>query len=124
MTMLINGEPGESVSVLDRGFQYGDGLFETLAVENGAPLLWDRHMQRLLHGAARLRIDAPAVKLLRDEAERVCRDAERAVLKIIVTRGVAGRGYAPAPESKSTRAVCLFTHSGTIVQCRGNHARI
>lgn len=107
MTMLINGEPGDSVSVLDRGFQYGDGLFETLTVVNGTPLLWDRHMQRLIHGAKRLGIEAPAETLLRDEAERVCRGSSRAVLKLIITRGTSGRGYAPAPESTPTRAVCL-----------------
>ena len=68
MTTLINGESGNSVSVQDRGFQYGDGLFETLAVVNGTPLLWDRHMRRLFHGAARLGIEAPAdVQLYREE---------------------------------------------------------
>ena len=108
MTTLINGESGNSVSVQDRGFQYGDGLFETLAVVNGTPLLWDRHMRRLFHGAARLGIEAPAETLLRDEAERVCRGTPRAVLKLIVTRGASGRGYAPAPESTPTRAVCLL----------------
>ena len=49
MTILINGKPGESVSVFDRGFQYGDGIFETLAVANGEPLLWERHMRRFFH---------------------------------------------------------------------------
>jgi len=133
MTTLINGKPGDCISVHDRGFQYGDGLFETLAVENREPLLWDRHMQRLLDGAARLGIDAPPVKLLRDEAQRVCREAERAVLKIIVTRGAAGRGYAPTPEAKPTRAVCLLpwpdypsrhrTHGVAVRFCRTMIAR-
>lgn len=133
MTILINGEPGETVSVLDRGFQYGDGLFETLAVVNGEPLLWDRHLRRLLHGAARLGIDAPAEALLRDEAQRVGRGAARAVLKIIVTRGVSGRGYAPAPEATPTRTVCLMpwpdypprhrTHGVAVRFCRTMIAR-
>ncbi len=107
MTCLVNGATVETVSVYDRGFLYGDGLFETLAVVNGTPLLWDRHLQRLFHGAARLGIDAPAETLLRDEAQHVCHGAARAVLKIIVTRGVSGRGYAPAPDATPTRTVCL-----------------
>jgi len=107
MVTLVNGAPGESVSVHDRGFQYGDGLFETMALVNGAPLLWDRHMQRLFHGAARLGINAPPESLLRHEAEQLGRGAERAVLKIMLTRGVSGRGYAPDKQAQTTRTVSL-----------------
>ena len=108
MTTLINGEPGESISILDRGFQYGDGIFETLAVANNEPLLWDRHLHRFLHGAARLSLKAPSEELLRREARQVCRGAERGVLKIILTRGISGRGYAPNMDAATTRAVSLL----------------
>jgi 4-amino-4-deoxychorismate lyase len=108
MTILINGAPSASVSVLDRGFQYGDGIFETLAVVNGAPLLWDRHMQRFFRGATRLGLKAPAEELLRRETEQVCRGAPRGVLKIMLTRGVSGRGYAPGAETMPTRTVGLL----------------
>lgn len=107
MITLVNGVPGESISVHDRGFQYGDGLFETLSVVNGSPHLWDRHMQRLLRGAARLDIHAPSESLLRQEAEQVCRSAGHGVLKIILTRGVSGRGYAPDKQAQPTRTVSL-----------------
>ncbi len=108
MKILINGEPGESISVLDRGFQYGDGIFETLAVANGMPFLWDRHMRRFFHGAVRLGLKAPSEELLRREAEQVCGGAGRGVLKIVLTRGVSGRGYAPAAEATPTRTVGLL----------------
>ena len=108
MTTLIDGKPGESISILDRGFQYGDGIFETLAVANSEPLLWDRHLHRFLHGAARLSLKAPSVDLLRREAEQVCRGNERGVLKIILTRGISGRGYAPNMDAATTRAVSLL----------------
>lgn len=133
MSLLINGKPGETVSALDRGFQYGDGIFETLAVVNGAPLLWDRHVQRLFRGATRLGIGAPSESLLRSEAEQVCRGAVRAVLKIILTRGVSGRGYAPVADAAPTRAVGLSpwpdypsayrTHGVTVQFCRTMIAR-
>jgi len=109
MTILINGEPGDRISVHDRGFQYGDGIFETLAVANSEPLLWDRHMQRFFHGAARLGLKAPAGELLRREAGQVCRGAVRGVLKIVLTRGVSGRGYAPGVDATPTRAVSLLS---------------
>ena len=107
MITLINGVPGESISVRDRGFQYGDGLFETLAVVNGRPLLWERHMRRLAHGAGRLGISAPDVHLFRQDAEQVCHGVARAVLKIVLTRGSTGRGYAPDPNVSPTRTVSL-----------------
>lgn len=108
MKILINGEPGDSVSVHDRGFQYGDGIFETLAVANGEPLLWDGHMRRFFRGAARLGLKAPAEELLRREARQVCGGVGRGVLKIVLTRGVSGRGYAPDMEATPTRAVGLL----------------
>ena len=44
------------VSVFDRGFLYGDGIFETLRVNNGKPFLLDRHIGRLQHGMGTLHI--------------------------------------------------------------------
>jgi 4-amino-4-deoxychorismate lyase len=107
MITLINGKPGEEIALHDRGFLYGDGLFETLAVRQGVPLLWDRHVQRLRRGAARLAIDAPSDTLLHAEAQEVCHGVTRGVLKIILTRGVSGRGYAPVTNGIPTRAVSL-----------------
>ncbi len=105
---LVNGVPGDAIAVADRGFQYGDGVFETIAVARGAPLLWERHLARLLEGCARLGFtDTPDAGRLSAEARELCRGAGRAVLKLIVTRGAAGRGYAPPP-AMPTRVVQLL----------------
>ena len=53
----------------------------------GKPLLWERHLQRLFEGCTRLHIDPPAERVLLSEAERLCVHAQRAVLKLVVTRG-------------------------------------
>lgn len=90
----INGEPGDRISVRDRGFQYGDGLFETIAVRDGAPRLWSHHLDRLQRGAVQLKLPLPDVTVLQQEAQNLCRDVDRAVLKLIVTRGPATDGYA------------------------------
>ncbi len=104
--VLINGELTDAVSTRDRGFQYGDGLFETLAVQRGTPLLLDKHLARLGAGAERLGFQvSPA--LLRQEAEQLCRGVERGVLKIIVTRGISGRGYRGDPTATPTRVLSL-----------------
>ena len=105
MPTLINGRASDTVPVSDRGFQYGDGLFETIAVQRGTPLLWDGHMRRLADGCARLRLQMPDTDVLHDEITRVCKGAERAVGKIIVTRGPAGRGYAATNGMEQTRVV-------------------
>jgi 4-amino-4-deoxychorismate lyase len=95
---LVDGEPRDGVPVTDRGLHYGDGLFETVAVVDGRPCLWSRHLDRLAAGCARLQLPMPEPALLRSEAERLIGDAGFAVLKLLVTRGDGGRGYrAPRP---------------------------
>ena len=43
----------------DRGLAYGDGVFETVLVRDGTPLLWDAHLARLTRGCERLGFPAP-----------------------------------------------------------------
>lgn len=105
--VLVNGVATETVSVRDRGFQYGDGLFETVAVHRGVPLLWKQHLQRLRAGALRLGMTPPQAALLRAEADQLCRGIERGVLKIILTRGVSERGYCPDASATATRVLSL-----------------
>lgn len=103
--MLINGQDSATLSAQDRGLLYGDGLFETLAVRNGAPLRWERHLQRLLLGCERLGIPCPDVGTLTVESLALCKGLERAVLKLIVTRGVGGRGYRSPTNVQPTRVL-------------------
>lgn len=105
--ILINGHAAEQVSVLDRGFQYGDGLFETLRVVDGKPRHWARHMARLLAGCQKLGITQPQSDLLLSEAMSLCAGEADAVLKIIVTRGMGERGYAPPVSAATTRVLSL-----------------
>ncbi len=105
--MLIDGRDSTTISAQDRGLLYGDGLFETLAVRNGAPLRWERHLQRLMLGCERLQIPCPDVTTLTVEAQKLCKGQERAVLKLIVTRGVGGRGYRAPSQPQATRILAL-----------------
>ncbi len=107
--MLINGRKAEQLSALDRGFQYGDGLFETLRIVSGEALHWPRHMARLRRGCERLAIAMPAVELLDTEARRLCRSLAGGVLKITVTRGQGGRGYAAPVHTTATRVLATFS---------------
>jgi len=47
---LVDGVPGELVSIRDRGMQYGDGLFETMRCEHGRLRWFERHLARLTLG--------------------------------------------------------------------------
>lgn len=105
---LINGQETEQISVLDRGFQYGDGLFESMLVLAGRSRQWRRHMARLAEGCGRLGIPMPDQATLETEAERLCSGVTGGVLKLTVTRGVGGRGYAMAGSVSPTRVLALF----------------
>ena len=110
---LINGAVADTVSVTDRGLQYGDGVFETLAVFDGRPRLCDRHLERLLRGCRTLGIEAPDPAILLEEMAQIA-GAGRCVVKIIVTRGGVGRGYRPQPGAPCTRIVRRFDWPVTV----------
>lgn len=104
---LIDGEARDRIDARDRGLAYGDGLFETIAVDGGVPLLWERHVQRLTWGCERLGLPLPDPALLAAETRHLCREADRAVLKLILTRGSGGRGYRPPQPATTTRILGL-----------------
>ncbi|MDH5622493.1 MAG: aminodeoxychorismate lyase [Gammaproteobacteria bacterium] len=93
--------PVESVNIGDRGFQYGDGLFETIAIRDGQPRLWNYHMDRMTLGCERLALARPAEADLRAgvtsalQRSGFCKDA--CVVKLVVTAGGGARGYGRAP---------------------------
>lgn len=102
MIVFLNGqfvpEPGATVSVFDRSFQYGDGLFETVRICNSRPFRWDQHLERLARGAAGLDIQLPfdSRQLTEALAELLrLNDACEAVLRLTLSRGVGRRGYSP-----------------------------
>lgn len=90
---LLNGEPAADAAFRDRACQFGDGLFETLAVQDGLPCLWGYHVQRLQRGIERLGLAAIDPDQLLEEARSVCQGRKQAVLKIIISAGNSTRGY-------------------------------
>lgn len=108
--LLLNGERRHCVDVSDRGFQYGDGLFETIEVFRGKPLFLDRHLKRLAKGCRTLLIPQPDASLLECEARQLSSAVDRAVLKLIVTRGSGGRGYRQPEQISPTRLLSLHPY--------------
>ena len=89
----INGQPGDRVPVSDRGLAFGDGVFETLRVERGKPVLFDYHLDRLQQGLQRLSIPHEWAAL-KSEIQAYPGCGQDGVVKFLVTRGRGGRGYA------------------------------
>ncbi len=102
--VIINGQRGAQISSFDRGLAYGDGVFETIAVKQGELIHWDEHMRRLKQGCEVLGIQSLDEQILKSEADSLIQDKQKSVIKIIITRGVGGRGYKPA-SNKHTRIV-------------------
>ncbi len=104
-TCLVDGQETHFLPVSDRGLQYGDGLFETIAwIDGRAPLL-DRHWRRLEHGCARMALTLPERVRVESEFDRAAAGLRRAVLKLIVTRCGSERGYRFAAGAGSRRIV-------------------
>ena len=92
--VFVGAAPATGIPLDDRGFGYGDGLFETMRAHRGGVPWWDAHWARLARGAARLRIALPDQHRVRDEVEGLLAGGD-GVLKLVVSRGAGGRGYAP-----------------------------
>lgn len=103
--ILVNGQRVDEIAATDRGLQYGDGLFETMAAVDGRIPLWSAHQDRLRDGCARLAIAAPETCALEREVRSLLPAAGRAVIKVTVTRGSGGRGYRPPAAPSPTRIV-------------------
>lgn len=109
---LCNGQPVDRVSINDRAFQYGDGLFETVAIRNGQPRLWEYHLDRLETGCERLFFSRPARNALRELLEQALSFGNQisadATVKIVLTAGQSERGYARRTETEATVYVGVF----------------
>ena len=106
---LVNGQSSDFVSVTDRAFNYGDGVFETVLVRNGQLCLWQLHKERLANACRVLGIHFSRQQELDEEADELCKRTCRqdAVLKIVVSRGGCRRGYRPEGHVEANRTLRL-----------------
>lgn len=106
-TLLVGGQKVAALDPADRGLAYGDGLFETIRIWRGQAVLWREHLARLRRGARRLGITTDWTQL--ETLGLGCAsDIDDGVLKLILTRGVGGRGYAPPEAAVSSLIIGAF----------------
>jgi 4-amino-4-deoxychorismate lyase len=124
--VLVNGKPNDCVPTSDRGLLYGDGVFETIAVESGKLHFWSEHLHRLQSGCERLGIESVDETLLMGECRSLIGRSQQAVIKIIITRGSGGRGYRLPEQARPTRIIQLHEWLDYPANCteRGIKTRI
>lgn len=106
--MLVDGRPASTISALDRGLNYGDGLFETMRLHAGRVCLLQRHLARLREGCARLAMPYPGDEVIETDLAQLLRGEQaEGVVRLVLTRGDGGRGYTPPPGSTGRRIVAL-----------------
>ena len=93
-TVYINGlfTPlrNAKISILDRGFCYGDGLFETLRASNGQIFYIQQHIDRLFDSLQQVLIELPMTRLELTKAvkETLAKNKyKNAIIRLMVTRG-------------------------------------
>ncbi|MGA2655632.1 MAG: aminodeoxychorismate lyase [Gammaproteobacteria bacterium] len=105
---LINGQMINSLAITDRAIHYGDGLFETIALKHGVMPFWSDHYQRLILACERLKFPIPNEALLLQEIDTVKHNQDKAIIKIILTRGQGERGYRIPKEQHIKRIVQAY----------------
>ena len=104
------------VSVFDRGFLFGDGVYEVSAVLGGGLVDNAGHLARLERSLGELGIVSPATpdEIARAQKELVARnDLDEGIVYLQITRGPADRDFAYPAEPKPT--LVMFTQKKALV---------
>jgi len=105
---LLNGTRVSDPLARSRGLHYGDGVFRTLLKYDGQLLDYKLQFLKLSHDAQALGLEPPAAELLLEEAASLDPDQASGVIKILLLRGAAGRGYAP-PGGRTDRLLLAYS---------------
>lgn len=112
MWIYLNGrivqEERARISVFDRGFLYGDGVFETVRIHEGHSMWLDRHLARLADSCRQIRLPLPdkqwpAIFQKVIDKNRV----DHALIRLTLSRGGRG-GESATPDTGAGPTVVLF----------------
>ena len=101
------------VSVFDRGFLYGDGVFETVRIHNGRPVWLDRHLARLADSCRQIQLPLPD-KLWPAIFQKVIdkNRVDHALIRLTLSRGGRNPGKgAPATQDTGTTPTVVLFHA-------------
>jgi branched-subunit amino acid aminotransferase/4-amino-4-deoxychorismate lyase len=90
------------VSVQERGFLFGDGIFETCKIFNGKIYDFAAHEARIKAGLKALKFSAEIENLEKETLNLIAKNkVQNGILKILISRGTGSLGYLPTYESKA-----------------------
>lgn len=90
------------ISIQDRGFMFGDGVFETCRISNGKIYNFNAHQNRLSKGLKALMIDAKIGDLEKKSIQLIQENqVQDGILRITITRGSGSLGYLPIKDIKA-----------------------
>ncbi|HMI84561.1 MAG TPA: aminotransferase class IV [Polyangiaceae bacterium] len=111
---IINGRvctPEEArISIYDRGFLYGDSIFETVRTYNGKAFALGDHLDRLARSSERLFIELPvSLEVIATEVEQGITLAQNpeSFARIMITRGTGPLGLDPALAHHPNRVILI-----------------
>jgi branched-chain amino acid aminotransferase len=119
-TVSVDGRLSDAgsavVSVLDHGFLFGEGVYETLRTYGGVPFLFDRHVDRLRRSASMISLDLPyddaTLRSRVEETVEAHRPRSEAYVRVILTPGVGDLSYDPASCTAPTLVVIVKDWTG------------
>ncbi len=91
------------ISIYERGFRFGDGLFESIRIAGGQTKHLQRHLRRLDKGLETLRFN-PMTESLEEISETLIEKnkAQEGILRLCVSRGIGSQGYLPNVKTSPT----------------------
>ncbi|MEL6184350.1 MAG: aminotransferase class IV [Myxococcota bacterium] len=115
-TVMMNGElcapEDATVSIFDRGFLYGDSVYEVLRVYGGVPFELGRHLERLEASAERIgmRLSASREVFAREVRDAVAASGRsEAYIRVVATRGQGPIGLDPGLAESPLRIVVVMS---------------
>lgn len=119
-TVYVNGsylpEEEATVSIFDRGFIFGDGIYEVSAVLGGKLVDCEAHLTRLERSCGEIGLALPWSKaeLVAIHQELIARNAlDEGGIYLQVTRGAADRDF-PFPSSAVKPTLVMFTQARNV----------
>ena len=102
--------------LLDRGLHYGDGFFTTMLVLDCQIINWSAHWQRIAYSANKMQFKIESEATIKSWIEQSFKQYNQSfnVAKIIITRGVGGKGYQPLHVSKANYYLYLINAKKTL----------